>query len=52
MDMLSGNINKTEVMYPIPKMVLGVNDVRGALGKVKKGKQPGPDKLNGEFINA
>ena len=52
MDMLSGNINKTEVMYPMPKIVLGVYDVRGALGKVKKGKQPGPDKLKGEIYKS
>ena len=45
MDKLSGNTNKTEVMYPMPKIVLDVDDVRRALGKVKKGKQPGPDKL-------
>ena len=49
MDMLSGNINKTEVMYPMPKIVLDVDDVRRALGKVKKGKLPGPDKLKGEI---
>ena len=49
MDMLSGNINKTEVMYPMPKIVLDMDDVRRALGKVQKGKQPGPDKLKGEM---
>ena len=32
-------------MYIMPKIVLVVDDVRRALGKVKKGKQPGPDKL-------
>ena len=52
MDMLSENINKTEVMYQMPQIVLGVDDVRGALGKVKKGKQPGPNKLKGRFIKA
>ena len=40
MDMPSGNINKTEVMFQMPKIVLDVDDVRRALGKVKKGKQP------------
>ena len=39
--LLSGSINKTEVMYPMPKIVLVVDDVRRALGKMKKGKQPG-----------
>ena len=29
--------------------MLDVDDVRRALGKVKKGKQPGPDKLKGEM---
>ena len=43
--MLSGNINKIEVMYPMPNIMLGVDEVRGALGRVQKGKQPGPDKL-------
>ena len=52
MDMLSGNINKIEVMYPMPNIMLGVDEVRGALGRVKKGKQPGPDKLKGRFIKA
>ena len=52
MDMLSGNINKTEVIYPMPKIVLDVDDVRRALGKVKKGKQPGPDKLKGEIFKS
>ena len=50
MDMLSGNINKTEVIYPMPKIV---DDVRRALGKVvKKGKQPGPDKLKGDMYKS
>ena len=48
----SGCINKTEVMYPMPKMMLGVDEVRGALGRVKKGKQPGPDKLKGEIYKS
>ena len=33
MDMRSGNINMTEVMYPMPKIMLGVDEVKGALGK-------------------
>ena len=33
MDMLSGSINKTEVMYPMPKIMLRVDEVRGALGR-------------------
>ena len=50
--MLSGSINKTEVIYPMPKIVLDVDDVRRALGKVKKRKQPGPDKLKGEMYKS
>ena len=52
MDMLSGNINKTEVMYRISKIMLGMDEVTGALGRMKKGKQPGPDKLKGRFMKA
>ena len=40
------------VIYPMPKIMLGVDEVRGALGRVKKGKQPGPDKLNREIYNS
>ena len=29
-----------------------MDDVRRALGKVKKGKQPGPDKLKGEMYKS
>ena len=36
----------------MPKIVLDVDDVRKALGKVKKGKQPGPDKLKGEIYKS
>ena len=43
--MLSGNINKTEVVYPMPKIMLGVDELRGALGRVK-GRQPGKLKIN------
>ena len=35
--------NKTDVMYPMPKIMFGVDEVRGALGREKNGKQPGPD---------
>ena len=40
------------VIYPMPEIMLGVDEVRGALGRVKKGKQPGPDKLNREIYNS
>ena len=36
-------------MYSMPKIVLRVEDVRVALGKVKNRKQPGPHKLKGEI---
>ena len=52
MDMLSGNIKKTEIMYPMIKIMLGVDEVGGALGRVKKGKQPGPDELNWEIYKS
>ena len=52
MDMLSGNIKKTEILYPMIKIMLGVDEVRGALRRVKKGKQPGPDKLNWEIYKS
>ena len=52
MDMLSGNINKTEVMHPMPKIMLGVDEVSGALGRLKKEKQPVQDKLKGEICKS
>ena len=36
----------------MPKIILGVDEVRGALGRVKKGKQPGPDELKGEIYKS
>ena len=50
MDMLSGNIERTEVIHVMPRIVLVADEVKGALGILKKGKQPGPDKLKGEII--
>ena len=55
MDVLSGSINKTEAMYPMPKIVLVVDDVRssGELWERTKGEEgkttwmAGPDKFEG-----
>ena len=52
MDMLSLNINKIEIMYPKPRIMLGVDEVRRALLRVKKGKQPGLDKLKVEIYKS
>ena len=49
MDTLSGTIDRSEVVYPMPKIILLSDEVRVALGKVKTGKQPGPDGIKGEI---
>ena len=49
MDVLSGRIDRSEVVYPMPKISLLSDEVSGALGKVKRGKQPGPDGIKGEI---
>ena len=39
-------------MYPMPKIMLGVDEVRGALRRLRKGKQPAPYKLKGEIYKS
>ena len=51
MDMLSGTIDRSEVVYPMPKISLLNDEVRGALGKVKRAEQPGPDRIKGEIYS-
>ena len=36
MDVLSGTIDRSEVVYPMPKISLLSDEVSGALGKVKR----------------
>ena len=52
MDMLSGKIKKCEVLFPMPRIELKVEEVARALEKLKKGKQPGPDRLKGEIYSS
>ena len=49
MDMMSGAIKKCEILFPMPKMEIKIKEVVEALGRIKKGKQPGPDRLKGEI---
>ena len=52
MDMLSGTIKKCEVLFPMPRIELTIEEVARALEKLKKGKQPGPDRLKGEIYSS
>ena len=36
----------------MPKIMLGVDEAMGALGRVKKGQQPGPDKFKVEIYKS
>ena len=49
MDMMSGTINKCEILFPMPRMEIHIKEVVEALGRIKKGKQPGPDRLKDEI---
>ena len=49
MDMMSGTIKKCEILFPMPRKEIKIKEVAEALGRIKKGEQPGPDRLKGEI---
>ena len=49
MDMMSGTIKKCVILFPMPKIEIKIKEVVNAIGRIKKGKQLGPDRLKGEI---
>ena len=47
MDMMSGTIKKCEILFPMPRTEIKTMEVLKTLGRIKKGKQPGPHRLIG-----
>ena len=47
--MMSGTIKKCEILFPMPRIEIKTKEVLEALGRIKKGKQPGPGRLKGEI---
>ena len=41
MNMMSGTIKKCEILFPMPRIEIKIKEVVEALGRIKKGKQPG-----------
>ena len=40
---------KSVKYYPMPKIEIKIKEVVEALGRIKKEKQPGPDRLKGKI---
>ena len=52
MDMLSGTIKTYEILFIMPRIELKITEIEKALGRIKKGKQPGPDRLKGKIYRS
>ena len=47
MDMMSGTVKMCEILFPMPRTEVKIEKVQKALGRIKKGKQPEPERLKG-----